>query len=292
MTVKPTKRLLGRILSDGGFISRRDLKRALSEQKRTGELLCAILVRIGAIRSEELEFVLPMQRDLSSLEGAARLYKSGRFDLHRMLVNVGRISAAQFEKAKRKHRKTKKDIGEILVEEGAIDHNRLAFVESLHKKTMAALFVAVFSLASVAVRETANAQTRDAGVASGAVGVTAIVEGHAAIRVISQATELVVTNADAERGYVEMPLGSIIEVRTNSRAGYALVFEPMRGPFRAIELNGLQRTVEVSENGGWVVEPYPGRGPHTLELGYKFFLSEDTQPGTYAWPVKMNVKPL
>lgn len=290
--MKPTKRLLGQILLEGGFITRRDLKRALAEQRRTGELIGAILVRAGAIKSEELEFVLPIQRDLASLDGAIGLYKSDRLDIGRMLVSAGRVSETQLKRALQKQRKTKKDIGKILVEEGVIDRKHLSFVQSLQKKTLTAIMTAVFSLASVMAGETASMRAQDIDAGSGAVGVTATVMGRAAIKVISQTDELVITDADAERGYVEVSLGSIIEVRTNSRAGYALIFGPVKAPFRAIELDGLQRNIEISENGGWVVEPYPGKGPHTLEISYKFILADNAEPGTYAWPVRMSVRPM
>lgn len=291
MPLKPTKRLLGQILSEGGFISRKDLDYALAEQKRTGELLGEILVRMGAIKPEELDFILPIQRDLATLDGAIGLYNSGRIEIGKMLVDLGHISAEQFRIALKKQRKTKKDICKILVEEGLVDHKRLSFFESLHNKTMTALLTAIVSLASVTVNEMTKAQAADRDETSGAVAVTATVEGRATVKMISQTNELVITNTDAERGYVDVPLGSIIEIRSNSR--YALVFEPLMGPFKAMEIGGLQRGgVEISEIGGWIVEPYPGKGFHTLELGYKFLLSENAEPGTYPWPVRLSVRPM
>ena len=46
------RQLLGELLVDRGLISLAELDEALAEQRRTGEFLGTILVRLGAISSE------------------------------------------------------------------------------------------------------------------------------------------------------------------------------------------------------------------------------------------------
>jgi hypothetical protein len=34
------------------------------------------------------------------------------------------------------------------------------------------------------------------------------------------------------------------------------------------------------------------RGPNTVDLSYRFILSEDAKPGTYAWPLTLSTQPV
>ena len=86
------RRPLGQILLDGQFISRDDLARALELQKHTNEMLGEILVRMGVLDPADLEAVLSVNKELSSLEEAVNLAAGVRHLLGELLLKSGRIS--------------------------------------------------------------------------------------------------------------------------------------------------------------------------------------------------------
>ncbi|MDD5009951.1 MAG: hypothetical protein PHC68_16310, partial [Syntrophorhabdaceae bacterium] len=67
------KRLLGRILVDGRFVSKKDLDQSLELQKKTNEQLGSILVRMGILDSCDLDATLSIQKELASPEDAIKL---------------------------------------------------------------------------------------------------------------------------------------------------------------------------------------------------------------------------
>jgi hypothetical protein len=142
---------------------------------------------------------------------------------------------------------------------------------------------------------TADAQDTPASRASCArVTVTATVRAFAALTVLHQSHDLVVTNADIARGYVEVRAGSRIEVRNNSPAGYLLVFEGVGGEsdvFAGITIEGLGSEVRIGPGGGWIPRSY-APGPAVMELSYRFALQRNASPGTYAWPLSISTRPL
>ena len=130
-----------------------------------------------------------------------------------------------------------------------------------------------------------------AGSVSASLSVSVVVPARALLSVESQPAGLEITDADVARGYVEAPGASLVHVRTNSPAGWLLEFQPLQGPYRALEVTGLGSTAQVSAAGGWLAQPYAGKTLVTASLGYRFFLSGDAQPGLYPWPVALTATP-
>ncbi len=130
-----------------------------------------------------------------------------------------------------------------------------------------------------------------AGSISASLSVTVVVPARAVLSVESQPPSLQITEADIARGYVETPGASLLRVRTNSPAGWLLEFQPLQGPYRALEVTGLGSTAQVSAAGGWLAQPYAGKTLVTASLGYRFFLSADARPGLYPWPVALSATP-
>lgn len=60
---KSNRRLLGKILVDGGFITAQNLEAALTRQKETNEQLGEALVGMGALNPLDLNVVLSVQRN-------------------------------------------------------------------------------------------------------------------------------------------------------------------------------------------------------------------------------------
>src|SRR5512134_3326451 len=120
-----SKRLLGSILVDGGFVSSYDLKAALEQQKQTNEQLGVILVRMGVLDTGELKAVLSVQKDLASLEEAVKTAAGVRLLLGDLLIKARRITQAQIDYALMEQRRTGEKLGETLVRLGFIREHEL-----------------------------------------------------------------------------------------------------------------------------------------------------------------------
>lgn len=129
------------------------------------------------------------------------------------------------------------------------------------------------------------------GSVSASLSVSVVVPARAVLSIESQPAGLEITEADVERGWVEAPGASLVRVRANSPAGWLLEFQPLQGPYRALEVTGLGSTAQVSAAGGWLAQPYAGKTLVTASLGYRFFLSGEARPGLYPWPVALSASP-
>lgn len=120
----PSGRLVNRpleqVLLDGGFTTQSDLERALGEQARTNELLEEILARMGILDPWELEAVLSIQGDLTTIDGAIQAAVGTRKLLGELLLDARRITPEQLERALQEHEETGKKLGEILVRRGIL----------------------------------------------------------------------------------------------------------------------------------------------------------------------------
>jgi hypothetical protein len=137
----------------------------------------------------------------------------------------------------------------------------------------------------------------------GAIAASAAYAGSAEIRVTAtvkrvlhvtmdqQASTVRITPADVERGYVDVPAGTVYRVKTNDPRGYLLHFQYAGGPFGAISVSDGERRVELAGMSGLVQETYSG-GPagERRELGYRLFLSPEARPGTYPWPLLLEAR--
>ncbi len=164
------------------------------------------------------------------------------------------------------------------------DEKNTPTVESLNsgKILVLALALAAFLAPSFSL---------EAGGVSASLSVSVVVPARAVLSVESQPAGLQITEEDVARGYVEAPGTSLVQVRTNSPAGWLLEFQPLQGPYRSVEVTGLGSTAQVSASGGWLAQPYAGKTLVTASLGYRFFLSADARPGHYPWPVALAATP-
>lgn len=349
-----TRRLLGQVLVDGGFISHRDLERAVEEQKHVSEQMGEILVRLGALDPIELKAVLSVQKNLASLKDAVKAAAGVRQLLGELLLQAKRITPEQLDRALKEQQRTGGKIGEVLVRLGLLTRNEIdavlefqqnqgsdvpspfrlgeilvathhitreqledalkrqrlsrkkigeALVEAgylqphevihglnLQRKLITAALVAILSMAAVtSIPVTGAGEAAASG--SAKVEVTVTVLPRATLKVIHQTQEFIITNTDIQRGYVDVQLASRLEIRNNSPAGYLLIFEGNVLPIKEIHVKGVGNEVIISSGSGWIPQPNV-RGAVTLELSYRFILSENAQPGTYAWPLNMSLQPL
>jgi len=281
-----TKRLLGELLLQARHISRKDLENALQEQERTGERLGEVLKRWSLLTEEELKTVLQFQKHQGIQKPA-----EGKLRLGELLVATHDISRTQLDDALRKQKYSKKKIGEILVEEGHVKPQQVNRALKLQQKLVTAALIAALFLAGTMIPR--KAYSTSAGVGSTKLIVTAHVMPHVKLKVLKQLSELIITNADITRGYVDIPVASRIEVKNNNPAGCLLVFEGLGGPMNFIKgvyIQGGGREVYV-ESAGWMIQPFT-RTPVSMELSYRFVLSKDALPGTYAWPLTISARPV
>jgi hypothetical protein len=108
---------------------------------------------------------------------------------------------------------------------------------------------------------------------------------------LSQVSELTITEEDVKRGYLDVRSGSRLEVKTNSTNGYMMVFDGNPSPFKEVQILGLANPVFLISGHGMVYQP-SSRGKVFMDLGYRFILSQNTQPGSYPWPLSLSVHPI
>lgn len=123
--------------------------------------------------------------------------------------------------------------------------------------------------------------------------VSARVVKHASLRALAQPATLTVTEADLARGYIELPAGTELAVRSNSQDGYLLLFEQRSPLLRAFVVRGLEREVEVGAGSGMVALEAigPGMAQRQHRLGYRLLLAEDARAGIHPWPLQVSVLP-
>lgn len=279
------RRLLGELLLQARRITPQQLELALIEQQRTGEKLGEVLVRLGLITRSELGAVLTFQQCQSKAP------TPGRLRLGEILVATNQISRDQLEDALSRQRLSQKKIGEVLVEAGYVQPHQVTHGLKLQHKLLTAAIVAVLSLAPLSNIQSAGSISQDA-TNNSRITMDAAAQTSTAMKVVYQPSEVVVTHADILRGYVDIPTATHVEIRNENLAGYLLAFKGLGEPFKEVLVKGLGEEVQISSNGGWITQPYTGRDPIVVTLSFRFILSENARPGTYAWPLKISASPI
>jgi len=273
--------LLGELLIKAKRITREQLDHSLREQRNTGEKLGEVLVRLRLLQAGELDAVLAFQRHQCGDAPA-----SAKLRLGELLVVTGQVTRDQLEDVLNRQKFSKKKIGDLLIEAGYVKPHQVAQGLKLQQKLVTAALVAALSLSNAFAAREAQAGTV---VASAKISITATVREHTSLQVLAQAHELVVTNADIARGYVEVPSATRINVKSNNPAGYLLAFEAVSELpiFESMHVIVGGTDVQLSHGGGWVPQPYV-RGGITQNVSYRFSLSKNAQPGTYGWPLMIS----
>jgi hypothetical protein len=121
----PNKRLLSKILIDGGFITRQNLEAALARQKETNEQLGDALVGIGALNPLDLKVVLSVQGDLFSLDESVKAAAGIRIMLGEILLQAKHITSKELDAALKEKYKSGDRLGEVLVKRGLLSVDEL-----------------------------------------------------------------------------------------------------------------------------------------------------------------------
>ena len=124
-TEEKTRRPIGQILIDGGFIAQEDLELALEVQKHSNELLGQVLVNMGVLDKADLEAALSIQDHLSTIDDAVRSAAGIRKMLGSLLLMTGRLTSAQLDFALEEQKVTGEKLGSILVKMGLLTENQI-----------------------------------------------------------------------------------------------------------------------------------------------------------------------
>jgi hypothetical protein len=275
--------LLGELLLTAYCITQDQLDAALDEQKKTGEKLGEILVRLGFLDQRQINVTLSFQ----SRQGEKNIPSC--LMLGELLISAGYITHEQLEDGlKRQHESgSGKKIGEVLVEAGYAKQRHIDHGLRIQKKLVAAALIAALSLAPIS--EAVSAQTSTQAMST-QIQVTARVLARASVHVLRQPAEIVVTDADIKKGYLDVNVGSLLEIRNNSRAGVNMTFETHGLSFKEALVSGFGRDVALGPNGGIITHKIIGTS--VVALNYRFIFDESSQAGTYSWPLSVSVEPI
>lgn len=152
------------------------------------------------------------------------------------------------------------------------------------------LVAALLAMCSVAGITPADAA--DGGNAQVAVGATVL--RHAGIHVLTAPRTVNISLADIVHGYVDVPVASKLEIRSNSPTGYLLAIESQADFARGTEVRGTGGVASLGRFGGVLNIQTVGQGMQTtpVELSFRILLSEEARPGVYPWPIQISVLPV
>jgi hypothetical protein len=122
--------------------------------------------------------------------------------------------------------------------------------------------------------------------------VSATVVARISQSTLHQEPRITVTEGDIKKGFIEVISGTILQIKTNARDGYALFFEGGNELLKEILVMDKGRTVTLSPQGGFVHQPYSGSNIEVKDLSYKLRLKENIQPGSYLFPFRVKASPL
>jgi hypothetical protein len=126
-----------------------------------------------------------------------------------------------------------------------------------------------------------------AGSGKATIVVSATVMAKISQSTIYQEPTINITQGDLKKGFIEIPSGTILQIKTNSRNGYALFFEGSNELFKEVIVTDKGRTVTLSSHSGFVFQPYSGSNIEVKDLSYRLQLKENIQPGAYPFPFRI-----
>jgi hypothetical protein len=270
---------LGELLCAAERITPAQLDAALVEQRRSGRKLGEILIDCSSLTASERDVVLEFQR-----RQAGQSPTAGKLYLGHVLVAAGQITRQQLVDALKWQADHGGRLGAALIACGYTTERQVTYGLSLQRKLIGAALIAAMALVSGPAVEGAHAEAHTTK-----LKVMARIATFFRMQVEHQAAELAITARDIERGYVEVPAASNFSVITNTQDGYTIDFRPRSDVFRSVLVTGLQNPIEIGAEGGTAMHNIP-RGRTTFyQLGYRFMLRPNLQPGSYPWPLAISV---
>jgi hypothetical protein len=109
----------------------------------------------------------------------------------------------------------------------------------------------------------------------------------ARLHVLSQVSQLNISEEDVARGYVDVDCGTHVELRSNARC--RLAYRCSAAWFNGVHVYGFPRAIEFGPDGGGYLRPLERQRTATYLLSYRFDLNPATLPGIYRWPLTLAV---
>ncbi len=131
-----------------------------------------------------------------------------------------------------------------------------------------------------------------AGSKSAILQVTTRVLPVAKYSILYQTDNLIITETDIKKGYIDVQKAMVLSIKTNSANGYILLFSVGSSVANELTVFDGNNAYKFSEAGGEVPMPYQGKNSVIKKLSFRFRLSPDSRPGTYQWPVAVMVTAL
>lgn len=206
-----------------------------------------------------------------------------------ILVAAGDITRIQLDDALARQKHSGLQLGAELVGAGCLTTARLASALQLQGVRVSAVALAL-TVGTLGVGPPVVAADTD----SAMINVSATVSRHASVRYVSTPQTVSIAEADIGRGYVDIPIPSKLEIRSNSQAGYLIAIDIAAEFAGGTEVRGLGDTISLGPLGGVVMVKSSGQGMKVIpvELHFRVKLSASARPGLYPWPMQLSVTPL
>lgn len=132
----------------------------------------------------------------------------------------------------------------------------------------------------------------DAASVHSQIAVTAFVPAQTVAQSVTQPSAITITATDVARGYIDIPAASQLHVTSNNPIGYVVDFFSRLPIFTSVTVSSSEGSADLGPDGGAIIQR--GRQGHDLplQLSFRFNLTAQIQPGTYPWPLALNVRPL
>lgn len=111
--------------------------------------------------------------------------------------------------------------------------------------------------------------------------------GRTVVSVDGQPASIELSPADVARGYVDVPSGLALRVRTNDRSGYVLRFEGLPSAFSKASVRWGANEVVLGNEERYLAQPYQ-QGGTSVSASVRLYLAPAASPGAYPWPVHIS----
>jgi hypothetical protein len=102
--------------------------------------------------------------------------------------------------------------------------------------------------------------------------------------------ELLLSEADIRRGYMEVAAPTVLWVRNNSDDGFEVELDIEGDYVSEVRVRGLSNEFVVGRSGGAVVQRGHYPTDTRFDLRWRLQLAENARAGRYPWPVRIQVQ--
>lgn len=221
-----------------------------------------------------------------SKEAAAEKTVMNSIKLGQVLVRAGRINTENLEQALKEQDASKKRIGEILLEKGFIKPEELTHGLNVQSMITTGGITAGLSFGSVLEGRGVAAPEEIKG---STAKTKAPIRSHLAV--LYQLPSITLSGSHIKAGYIILKSASRIAIKSNNKKGCMVVFKGLKWPFKEAHAFGFPNDVHIDHGGAATHQPYK-RNTLTVELSYRFILSDNAQAGKHLWPLSIALQPL